>query len=58
MYRQIFRLPVLKYCKVSFGLSYNPDQLLSIANKESSPIEHLIITTTVGARSKWGKLFF
>jgi hypothetical protein len=47
IYRRIFRLPVLKYCKVSFRPSYDLDNLLPIADKESSPIEHLIITTSV-----------
>jgi hypothetical protein len=41
-YRSIFRLPVLKYCKLSFEARPQSTSI-RIATYESSPIEHLII---------------
>ncbi|CAF1161919.1 unnamed protein product [Rotaria sordida] len=43
IYHQIFRLPVLKYCKLSLerNIEFNP---LSIATSEFSPIEYFIIS--------------
>ncbi|CAF3185489.1 unnamed protein product [Rotaria socialis] len=45
-YRKIFKLPVLKYCKVSFATNYNIESL-PMSNNEYSPIEDLIIENTV-----------
>ncbi|CAM4941144.1 unnamed protein product [Rotaria socialis] len=45
-YRKIFKLPVLKYCKVSFATNSNIESL-SMSNNEYSPIEDLIIENTV-----------
>jgi hypothetical protein len=46
VYRQIFRLPVLKYCKISLSTS-SVLEWLSIGDDEYSPIEHLVIDDTV-----------
>ncbi|CAF3643583.1 unnamed protein product [Rotaria sordida] len=46
IYRQIFRLPALKYCKLSLKGSVHPDPL-PVATNEYSPVEHLIINNTV-----------
>lgn len=43
IYRQIFRLPVLKYCKLSLSELLNVVSL-PISTTEFSPIEYLIIT--------------
>ncbi|CAF5056584.1 unnamed protein product, partial [Rotaria sp. Silwood1] len=43
IYRQIFRLPVLKYCKISLNKPFNLILLL-IATTEFSPIGYLVIT--------------
>ncbi|CAF0843357.1 unnamed protein product [Rotaria sordida] len=45
LYKQIFRLPALKYCKLSLDESNQPEQL-PIATKGSSPIEHFILNST------------
>ncbi|CAF1456015.1 unnamed protein product [Rotaria sp. Silwood1] len=45
LYKQIFRLPALKYCKLSLDDSNQPE-LLPIATKEFSPIEHFILNST------------
>jgi hypothetical protein len=42
IYREIFRLPALKYCKLSLGERIGSN-LLSFATNEYSPIEHFII---------------
>jgi len=42
LYRRIFRLPVLEYCKLSLIKSIESDPL-SIAADESSSIEHLVL---------------
>ncbi len=44
IYRLIFRLPILKYCKISFEDDWD-DSSLSISLNESSPIQHLVIKT-------------
>jgi hypothetical protein len=41
-YRQIFRLPVLKYCKLSVDY-YSTSGQLPIAMNEFSPIEHFVL---------------
>lgn len=46
IYRQIFRLPALKYCKLSL-LGCNDGEVLPFATNEYSPIEHLVITNTM-----------
>jgi hypothetical protein len=46
IYHQIFHLPVLRYCKVSFGESYKP-VLIPFATDKYSPIEHLVINHSV-----------
>ena len=45
-YHQIFRLPVLKYCKFSCK-SYRFPETLPIATTEFSPIEYLVISHDV-----------
>ena len=48
IYRQIFRLPVLKYCKISWsGSAWRDNSSLSECKDEFSPIENLIITTSI-----------
>ncbi|CAF2054155.1 unnamed protein product [Rotaria magnacalcarata] len=42
IYQCIFRLPVLKYCKISLKTDYYTDSL-PIATNVTSPIEHLVI---------------
>ena len=42
LYQAIFRLPALKYCKLSFQADYMW-HIISRATNESSPIEHLVI---------------
>ena len=44
IYRKIFRLPALKYCKLSIEIE---EFSLPIASKEFSPIEHLIINNKI-----------
>ena len=46
IYYQIFHLPVLRYCRVSFGEDYIPG-LLPFATNKYSPIEHLVINGNV-----------
>ncbi|CAF3154433.1 unnamed protein product [Rotaria sp. Silwood2] len=46
VYRQIFRLPALKYCKISLKECVESESL-TIATDEISPIEHLVITNTI-----------
>jgi hypothetical protein len=46
VYRKIFRLPALKYCKLTFGDYYNSD-VLPFATNEYSPIEHLVIDNDI-----------
>ena len=46
IYRQVFRLPRLKYCKLSLP-GWGDSQILPISTNEYSPIEHLIITNNV-----------
>lgn len=41
-YRAIFRLPALKYCKLSFRATRRANSIIR-ATSESSPIEHLVI---------------
>ncbi len=43
IYREIFRLPVLKYCKLSLNNRFKFESP-PIATKEFSPIEYLVIT--------------
>jgi hypothetical protein len=43
LFRQIFLLPVLKYCKISMNEFQRSEPLLPIANNELSSVEHLII---------------
>jgi hypothetical protein len=43
IYRQIFRLPVLKYCEVSLP-DYHKSKPLPIATTDFSPIEYFVIT--------------
>ncbi len=38
----IFRLPVLKYCKISFDVTIKTESI-PFAINEFSPIEHLVI---------------
>ncbi len=45
-YHQIFRLSALKYCKLSLN-EYNSQNLLRASVNEYSPIEHLVITSSV-----------
>jgi hypothetical protein len=45
LYTQVFRLPALKYCNLSFK-EISRLELLPVAMKEFSPIEHLIINNT------------
>ncbi|CAF1373721.1 unnamed protein product [Rotaria sordida] len=45
LYKQVFRLRPLKYCKLSLDDSNQPEQL-PIAMKESSPIEYFILNST------------
>ncbi|CAF4460078.1 unnamed protein product [Rotaria sp. Silwood2] len=45
-YLQIFRLPVLKYCKLSFGKNYQLESIPMATNQYSS-IEHLIIRCSI-----------
>jgi hypothetical protein len=47
IYREIFRLPVLKYCKVAFNECYSPQPLPMANNNELSPVIHLIINGCV-----------
>ena len=42
IYTQLFRLPALKYCKLSLKV-WSGNQPLPIATNEYSPIEHLVI---------------
>jgi hypothetical protein len=42
IYHQIFRLPVLKYCKIS-SYTTNYSKFLPNTTNQSSPIEHLVI---------------
>ncbi|CAF1146161.1 unnamed protein product [Adineta steineri] len=46
IYDRIFRLPVLKYCQISFKIKPNAILLLETTNKYSS-IEHLIIRNDI-----------
>ncbi|CAF4771071.1 unnamed protein product [Rotaria sp. Silwood1] len=46
IYYQIFRLPTLKYCKLSLK-EHVESQLLPMATDTISPIEHLVITNTI-----------
>ena len=46
IYQKIFRLPVLKYCKILIQSSRNTTAIL-IATNEFSPIEYLIINNKV-----------
>ena len=57
MYRQIFRLPVLKYCKLSLSELTLSESLL-ISKNEYSPIEHLIIMSSVGTHELDGLLSY
>ncbi|CAF3736553.1 unnamed protein product [Rotaria sp. Silwood1] len=43
LYHEIFRLPMLKYCKISFNNYLLMESSLHISINEYSPIEHLII---------------
>jgi hypothetical protein len=43
IYREIFRLPVLKYCKVAFNEFYSSQPLPMANYNELSPVIHLII---------------
>lgn len=45
-YHKIFKLSVLKYCKVPFETNWNIESL-PMSNNEYSPIEHFIIEDTV-----------
>lgn len=46
VYRTIFRLPVLKYCKVSFQTECNINSF-QMSNNEYSPIEYLVIENDI-----------
>jgi hypothetical protein len=46
VYRQIFHLPALKYCKLSLR-AWDYNETLEISITEYSKIEHLIITDTI-----------
>ncbi len=57
IYQQIFGLPALKYCKLSF-LRGSASQLLPIATDAYSPIEHLIITHSIDLHQLDGLLSY
>ena len=46
IYQRIFRLPVLKYCRISMSIKRHPGLLLSSMNDVSS-IEHLVIDNEI-----------
>jgi hypothetical protein len=47
IYQQIFRVPTLKYCKVSLPPGRTTDEPLPISTNEYSSIEHLIIENKI-----------
>ena len=49
IYRQVFGLPTLQYCKLSLS-GWSDSELLPISTNEYSLIEHLIITSNIEMR--------
>ena len=59
IYRRIFRLPALKYCKLSLIEYYKDDKPLPICTDEySCSIEHLVITNVIYYRQIDGLLSY